>query len=82
MIDQGIGISSQEISRVFERNFRGEHARKHRADGSGLGLSIGAALARAHSGDITLDSSPDEGTTATLRLPLLSSPALLKGVAT
>ena len=68
--DQGIGIASEEIARVFERNFRGKQARRHRADGSGLGLSIGAALARAHGGEIILNSKQGVGTTVTLRLPL------------
>ena len=82
VIDQGIGIPAQDLSQVFERNFRGENARKHRADGSGLGLSIGAALARAHGGEITLDSSVGVGTTVILSLPLTSSTAVLKGLAT
>ena len=67
----GVGIAADELPRVFERNFRGEQARRHRADGSGLGLAIGQALARAHGGDIHLRSHPVDGTTATLRLPLL-----------
>lgn len=69
--DHGIGIARSELARVFERHFRGEDARRHRADGSGLGLSIGLTLARAHGGEISLDSVPGEGTTATVRLPLL-----------
>lgn len=69
--DQGIGITPLELHRVFERNFRGEAARRHRADGTGLGLSIGAALARAHGGQITLQSQPGHGTTALLQLPAL-----------
>ncbi|MFN6997382.1 MAG: ATP-binding protein, partial [Aquincola tertiaricarbonis] len=69
--DQGIGIAPLELHRVFERNFRGEAARRHRADGTGLGLGIGAALARAHGGQITLQSQPGQGTTALLRLPAL-----------
>jgi len=55
---------------VFERNFRGEQARRHRADGSGLGLAIGQALARAHGGEIRLSSDPVDGTTASLWLPI------------
>ena len=66
----GIAIAEHELPRVFERNFRGEQARRHRADGSGLGLAIGAALARAHGGEIRLVSHPSRGTTATLWLPI------------
>lgn len=73
VIDQGIGIAAHELPRVFERNFRGDEARRHRADGSGLGLSIGRALARAHGGEIAIDSAPGRGTTVTLRLPLMQA---------
>lgn len=74
VVDQGIGIAAADLPHVFERNFRSAKARQHRADGSGLGLAIGRALARAHGGDITLESEPGRGTTATLRLPLLPEP--------
>lgn len=69
--DQGIGIAADELPLVFERSFRGAQARKHRANGSGLGLGIARALAAAHGGDIALDSRPGHGTTVLLRLPLL-----------
>lgn len=69
--DQGIGIRPDELPRVFERNWRSDAARRHRADGTGLGLAIGQALARAHGGEIELESQPGRGTTAVLRLPLL-----------
>ena len=75
--DQGIGIPEHELLQVFERNFRGTAARLHRADGTGRGLAIGAALARAHGGSIALESKPGRGTIARLRLPLLSEPTLL-----
>ena len=75
VVDQGIGIAADDLPRVFDRNFRSKQARQHRADGSGLGLAIGRALARAHGGDICLDSQPGRGTTALLRLPLLNAGA-------
>lgn len=78
--DQGIGIPEDELSRVFERHFRGDEARRHRADGSGLGLPIGLALAQAHGGEVVLESAAGAGTTAIVRLPLLvpsPAPALL-----
>ncbi len=71
VIDEGVGIAAEDLSRVFERNFRGGAARRHRADGTGLGLSIGRALARAHGGEIVIESQLGHGTTVTLRLPLL-----------
>lgn len=76
VIDEGIGIAPEDLPRVFERNFRAAAARRHRADGSGLGLSIGRALARAHSGEIAIESTLGRGTTVALRLPLTPSAAL------
>jgi signal transduction histidine kinase len=73
--DEGIGIPAEELHQVFERHFRGENARVHRAAGSGLGLPIAKALAQAHGGSLTLESPIDEatgtGTRVQLRLPLL-----------
>ncbi len=67
--DQGIGIPPHELPQVFERHFRGSTARRHRPDGSGLGLPIARALAQAHGGRIHLFSPPGQGTLARLVLP-------------
>lgn len=69
--DAGIGIAADDLPRVFERSFRSPLARQHRPEGSGLGLSIGRVLARAHGGDIVLESTQGQGTTVRLTLPLL-----------
>lgn len=78
VMDEGIGIAPDELSQVFERHFRGEHARRHRASGSGLGLPIARALAQAHGGSLELVSpcheAGDRGTCAVLRLPLWREP--------
>lgn len=75
VVDQGIGIPAEELHQVFDRHFRGQGARLHRAAGSGLGLPIAKALAQAHGGSLTLESPADEttgqGTCVQLRLPLL-----------
>ena len=70
--DQGIGIAAEDLPRVFERHFRSEQARRHRADGVGLGLALAQALTRAHRGTLGIESTPGQGTSVTLRLPLES----------
>lgn len=69
--DYGIGIPEEDVPRVFERGFRAGAARTHRADGSGLGLSIAKAFAERHGGELALESVLGQGTTVRLRLPTL-----------
>jgi signal transduction histidine kinase len=66
--DQGIGIPEHELPHLFERRFRGDAARRHSPEGSGLGLGIAQALATAHGGELTLQSEA-QGTEAVLWLP-------------
>ena len=66
--DTGIGIKQDELSRVFQRFFRGETARS-RTDGAGLGLSIASWIAREHGADITLSSEPGKGTNVIVAFP-------------
>lgn len=66
--DTGIGIKQEELSRVFQRFFRGETARS-RTDGAGLGLSIASWIAREHGADISLSSEPGKGTNVILTFP-------------
>jgi heavy metal sensor kinase len=65
--DTGIGISAEDQPKVFERFFRGDQARTH--SGSGLGLSLARAIARAHGGEIRIQSSIDQGSTFSVILP-------------
>ena len=67
--DEGIGIDADELPQVFERFVRGRRARAHRADGTGIGLSIARAIIQAHHGDITLESAPEQGTRVCIELP-------------
>jgi signal transduction histidine kinase len=66
--DTGIGIKSEEISRVFQRFFRGDIARS-RTDGAGLGLSIASWIAREHGAEISLTSEPGKGTRVVVTFP-------------
>lgn len=72
--DEGIGIDADELPRVFERFVRGRRARAHRADGTGIGLSIAQAIVQAHQGRITIASVPQQGTVVRIELPLLMAP--------
>ncbi|HEV2661411.1 MAG TPA: ATP-binding protein, partial [Ktedonobacteraceae bacterium] len=53
-----------------ERFYRVDKARSREVGGTGLGLSIVHGIAATHGGSLTLKSVPDQGTTATLTLPL------------
>jgi len=70
--DTGIGIKQEELSRVFQRFFRGETARS-RTDGAGLGLSIASWIAREHGADISLSSEPGEGTNVVVTFPRVAT---------
>ena len=66
--DTGIGIKPEDLTRVFQRFFRGETARS-RTEGAGLGLSIASWIAREHGADISLSSEPGKGTTVVVTFP-------------
>jgi len=65
--DTGIGIPAGDLPHVFERFYRCDQSRSE--PGTGLGLSLARAFARAHRGDITVTSTAGQGSTFTLILP-------------
>jgi signal transduction histidine kinase len=67
--DHGIGIAPHDIERIFEPFEQGDASASRRHGGIGLGLAIARRIARLHSGDVTLESTPGEGTTARFSLP-------------
>ena len=72
--DQGIGITGQELKRVFRRFYRLPAALQSRVRGTGLGLSIVRAVARRHGGRAYAESrGAGQGSTFTLELPLKTS---------
>lgn len=74
--DTGIGIRQDDLSRVFQRFFRGETARS-RTDGAGLGLSIASWIALEHGADILLTSEPGKGTKVIVTFPPVAAPVSL-----
>ncbi|HYU54541.1 MAG TPA: HAMP domain-containing sensor histidine kinase, partial [Gemmatimonadaceae bacterium] len=70
--DTGIGIKAEELSRVFQRFFRGETARS-RTNGAGLGLSIASWIAREHGAEISLTSEPGKGTNVIVTFPRVTA---------
>ncbi|WP_188194316.1 sensor histidine kinase [Nonomuraea sp. SYSU D8015] len=74
VVDSGPGLTPEQVEHVFERFYRADSARSRRRSaedrGSGLGLAIVRALVRAHGGAVTVDSSPERGSTFRVELPL------------
>lgn len=71
--DSGPGMSADEISRLGQAYQQAASARQTDERGSGLGLALVHALAALHGGTMSLQSRPGEGTTATVRLPVIAA---------
>ncbi|MFT3661076.1 MAG: HAMP domain-containing sensor histidine kinase [Gordonia sp. (in: high G+C Gram-positive bacteria)] len=75
VVDDGPGLAEEETQRVFERFYRGDPSRQRTSpsSGSGLGLSIVAALVAAHGGRVGVDSAPGAGARFWFTLPRLDA---------
>ena len=69
VIDQGCGIPSEHLPRLFERFYRVDKARSRKLGGTGLGLSIVKHIAEAHGGRVTVQSKLGKGSVFTIHLP-------------
>lgn len=72
--DNGEGIPSAELNRIFERFYRVDSARSRDTGGTGLGLAIVRHVAETHGGDATVQSELGTGSTFTVTLPLSLGP--------
>ncbi|MEI6888358.1 MAG: sensor histidine kinase [Bacteroidales bacterium] len=69
IVDNGIGISVDDIPHIFEPFF----STKHNASGIGLGLAIVHGIMQSHNGKIQVKSEPAQGTTFSITLPLIKN---------
>lgn len=67
--DTGIGLSEEDCRRIFDRFYRADPSRS--SPGNGLGLSLVHAIAQAYGGAVSVTSTPRQGSTFTLRLPVV-----------
>jgi len=68
--DTGIGMSQEQLSRLFQEFTQADASTSRRYGGTGLGLALTRRLSRLMGGDVTVVSEVGRGSTFTLRLPL------------
>lgn len=69
--DTGIGISDDDLANIFDRFYRSDKADVQKVSGTGLGLSIVQTLVEMHGGLLNVKSKEHEGTTFTIRFPIV-----------
>jgi two-component system phosphate regulon sensor histidine kinase PhoR len=74
--DQGCGIASDHLPRLFERFYRVDRARSRELGGTGLGLSIVRHIVQCHHGRVTVESTPGIGSSFCIHLPKAHTPAV------
>lgn len=77
--DSGIGIPEECQDKIFERFYRVDKARSRETGGTGLGLAITKNIVLMHDGAIRVKSKVDEGSTFTVRIPLIATPQKTEG---
>jgi signal transduction histidine kinase len=70
--DTGVGISSEELPKIFEKFYRVKHPKTRQVTGTGLGLAIVKGIVEAHHGSIDVESILDKGTIFMVRIPAIA----------
>jgi signal transduction histidine kinase len=78
--DHGVGISPADLQHIFDPYYRASRSDSGRYSGVGLGLSIVKHLVQRSGGDVTVDSTPGQGTTFTVTLPKCEPPKQVAAV--
>jgi len=73
VIDNGIGISEEDLPNIFDTAYRAPQTKNFRRAGTGLGLAIVKRIVEQHGGQVQVHSQPGEGTTISFDLPLYSA---------
>ena len=68
--DGGLGIPENERKEIFRKFFRGSASESTGVKGTGIGLAMVSHIVRAHGGEVTVESTPGQGSTFVIRLPL------------
>ncbi|MDQ1336536.1 MAG: two-component system, OmpR family, phosphate regulon sensor histidine kinase PhoR [Thermodesulfobacteriota bacterium] len=69
--DTGVGISPEELPKIFDKFYRVKHPKTRQVMGTGLGLAIVKGVVEAHHGTIDVESVVDRGTTFRVLLPMI-----------
>ncbi|HET9584991.1 MAG TPA: ATP-binding protein, partial [Bradyrhizobium sp.] len=67
--DSGIGMTPEQLTKLFEEFSQADSLTARRYGGTGLGLALSRKLARMMGGDVTVTSEPGKGSVFTVRLP-------------